>query len=145
MSSKLSNFSTFYFFKITDQWISREKKCGKIGLLWAHRHFNLLFVDIQISVYKQYCVTKDCIRKQKWHEKFSWDPLFLREKLCCHLWMPPKPPWLAELVKALSLLYRNLWWFKPIRGKKLVADVCDQQPFEPGEWGLRVAWTKATK
>ena len=26
----------------------------------------------------------------------------------------------------------------PTLGGRLVADACDQQPFEPGEWGLRV-------
>ena len=36
------------------------------------------------------------------------------------------------MVKVLSLLYRNL---QATWGRKLVADVSDQQPFEPGEWG----------
>ena len=29
---------------------------------------------------------------------------------------------------------------KPIQGRKLVADLRDQQPFEPREWGPRVRW-----
>ena len=49
-----------------------------------------------------------------------------------------KPPRLDELVKVPSLLYGNLHRLEPTRGKKLVADVRYQQPFEPGEWGPRV-------
>ena len=26
----------------------------------------------------------------------------------------------------------------PTQGGRLVEDACDQQPFEPGEWGLRI-------
>ena len=37
-----------------------------------------------------------------------------------------KPLQLADLVKAPSLLYRNLCWFERTRGGELVADVCDQ-------------------
>ena len=48
----------------------------------------------------------------------------------------PMPPWLVELVKAP--INGNLCLFKPNQGGKLVADVLDQQTFEPGEWGSRV-------
>ena len=48
-------------------------------------------------------------------------------------------PWLAELVKAPSLLYGNLCWFEPTLASQLVADLRDQQHFEPGEWGL-IVW-----
>ena len=43
-----------------------------------------------------------------------------------------KPPWLAELVKAPSMFYGNLPWFEPTQGIKIIADVRNQQPFEPG-------------
>ena len=49
-----------------------------------------------------------------------------------------KPAWLTELVKAPSLLYESLSQFEPTWGGNLVADVRNQQPFEPREWGLRV-------
>ena len=48
------------------------------------------------------------------------------------------PPLLAKLVKALSLLYRNLQRFEPTWGGKLMADVQNQQLFEPGKWGQTV-------
>ena len=49
-----------------------------------------------------------------------------------------KPPQLAELVKASSLLYDYLRRFEPTWGGKLVADARYKQPFERGKWGLRV-------
>ena len=52
--------------------------------------------------------------------------------------MKCEPSRLAELVKALSLLYGNLRLFEPTQGRKLVADVRNQQPFEPRGLGLRV-------
>ena len=41
-------------------------------------------------------------------------------------------------VKASSLFYDYLRRFEPTQGRKLVTDARDQQPFEAGEWGLRV-------
>ena len=38
--------------------------------------------------------------------------------------------------KALILLFRRLAGSNPTWGGRLVADARDQQPFEPGEWGL---------
>ena len=49
-----------------------------------------------------------------------------------------KPFQLAESIKALSLIYDYLHRFKPTRGRKLFADVRNQQPFEPEEWRPRV-------
>ena len=49
-----------------------------------------------------------------------------------------KPSWLADSIKASSLLYDYLRRFEPTRRGKLVTDARDQQPFEPVEWGLRV-------
>ena len=60
------------------------------------------------------------------------------EKLLTNFIANEKPPRLAELLKAPSLLYGNLRWFKSTRGRKLVVKVCDQQPFEPRKWGRRV-------
>ena len=44
-----------------------------------------------------------------------------------------KLPRLAQSVKASSFVCSSL-----TRGERLVADAWDHQPFEPGEWGLRV-------
>ena len=49
-----------------------------------------------------------------------------------------KPPWLAECVKAPYILYGNLRRFEPTQGGKLIANACNQKPFEPREWGLKV-------
>ena len=46
-----------------------------------------------------------------------------------------EPTWLAELVKAPSLLYDYLCRFDYIQGVMLVVDAHNQQPFEPREWG----------
>ena len=49
-----------------------------------------------------------------------------------------KPSWLAECVQAPSLLNRNLCGFKSIWGGKLIANVRNHKPFEPGigDWVL---------
>ena len=42
----------------------------------------------------------------------------------------------GSIGKALILLFWRLVGSSPTRGGRLVADACDQQAFEPGEWGL---------
>ena len=42
----------------------------------------------------------------------------------------------GSIGKALILLFRRLAASSPTRGGRLIADARDQQPFEPGEWGL---------
>ena len=44
----------------------------------------------------------------------------------------------GSIGKASILLFRRRAGSSPTRGGRLVADARDQQPFEPGEWGLRV-------
>ena len=42
----------------------------------------------------------------------------------------------GSIGKALKVLFRHLAGSSPTWGGRLVADARDQQPFEPGEWGL---------
>ena len=73
--------------------------------------------------------TKSTLVLQKWH----WKMVILTKGIT--LWK--KPSRLAECLKALSLLYRNLYVYEPTKGGKLIEDAHNQRPFEPREWVMR--------